>query len=107
MKFIIAIVSNEDVTNVTKKLVVNRFYVTKLSTTGQFLKDGNTTLLIGVEDEKVDEVIADINSCISKRTVTSGGVVSSIEGSLLKKPIEVTKGGATIFVLDVDRFEKL
>lgn len=107
MKFVIGIVSNEDAGKAVEQLSVNRFYVTKLSTSGQFLKGGNTTLLIGVEDERVQAVIDIIRDCTSKRTILKGGVESTLEGSLLAKPIEVTTGGATIFVLDVDRFEKL
>lgn len=107
MKFIIGIVSNEDAGKTVEQLSVNCFYVTKLSTSGQFLKGGNTTLLIGVEDEKVQNVIDVIRGCISKRTIVKGGVDSTLEGSLLEKSIEVTNGGATIFVLDVADFQKL
>ena len=107
MKFVISIVSNEDAANTVEKLSVNKFYVTKLSTSGQFLKAGNTTLLIGVEKEKVDEVVEIIKGCTTKRTVQEQGVNSTIEGSLLAKPIEVTTGGAVIFVLDVDQFYKI
>lgn len=107
MKFIISIISNEDAGKVVEALSVRRFYVTKLSTSGQFLRDGNTTLLIGVEEEKVQEVIDTINSSITKRTVTSNGVNSTLEGSLLTKPIQVTKGGAVVFVIDVEQFTKL
>ncbi len=46
-----------------------KYRTTKLSSTGGFLKAGNTTLLIGVEDEKVDEVIKIIEEeCISKKS---------------------------------------
>lgn len=107
MKFIIAIVSNEDAGKTVEQLSVNRFYVTKLSTSGQFLKGGNTMLLIGVEEKKVPDVVDVIRTCISKRTIVKGGVGSTLDGSLLTKPIEVTNGGATIFVLDVEQFEKL
>ncbi len=107
MKFIIAIVSNEDAGKTVEQLSVNRFYVTKLSTSGQFLKGGNTTLLIGVADEKVQNVIEIIRSCASKRTIVKGGVESTLEGSLLAKPIEVATGGAVVFVLDVDQFERI
>lgn len=107
MKLIIAIVSNEDAGKAVEQLSVNRFYVTKLSTSGQFLKGGNTTLLIGIEDERVQEVIDVIRGCTSKRAILQGGVESTLEGSLLAKPIEVTTGGAVVFVLDVEQFEKI
>lgn len=107
MKFLIAIVSNEDAAKTVENLSVNKFYVTKLSTSGQFLKAGNSTLLIGVEEEKVEQVVELIKGCATKRTITESGVKSTLEGSLLANPIEVTTGGAVIFVLDVEQFFKI
>ena len=49
MKMVIAIVQNEDAYFLIEALMENEFSVTKLATTGGFLKVGNTTLLIGVE----------------------------------------------------------
>ena len=57
MKLIIAIVQDEFSNQVIKSLMAEKYRTTKLSSTGGFLKSGNTTLLIGVEDEKVEEVI--------------------------------------------------
>ena len=61
MKMILAIVSNDDSSNVSRALTKARYSVTRLATTGGFLMSGNTTLLIGVEDEKVDDVIHTIS----------------------------------------------
>lgn len=58
MKLIFAIVSNDDSSKVAKHLTSHKFSVTKLATTGGFLMAGNTTFIIGTEDDKVDEVIA-------------------------------------------------
>ena len=68
MKLLIAIVSNDDSSAVITALTKNKFQVTKLSTTGGFLRAGNTTLLMGVEDEKVEECISLIGSESCKRT---------------------------------------
>ena len=57
MRLIIAIVQNEFSPKLIKSLTAKNYRTTKLSSTGGFLKSGNTTLLIGVETEKVDEVI--------------------------------------------------
>ncbi|MFA6611949.1 MAG: cyclic-di-AMP receptor, partial [Bacilli bacterium] len=57
MKLIIAIVSNEDSSLVMKELVKEKYFVTKLSSTGGFLKSGNTTLMIGAKDTDVDAII--------------------------------------------------
>ena len=104
MKLIIAIVSNDDANKVQSELTKNGFSITKLATTGGFLMSGNTTLICGTQDEKVDKAISIIGEFSKKRTqmVPSYGV-----GMYTSFPVEVTVGGATIFVLDVERFEKL
>ena len=107
MKLILAIVSNEDSSKVSSSLTKSRFSVTKLATTGGFLMSGNTTFLIGVADEKVDEVIKIIGEHSKKRTQMVPSSASYGVGMYSSYPIEVTVGGATIFVVDVERFEKL
>ena len=57
MKLVYAIVRTDNEDDVIAELAKNRFGITKLSTTGGFLKKGNTTLLIGTEDDQVDQVI--------------------------------------------------
>ncbi len=108
MKLVMAIVNDEDGNNVLSELNKNKFSVTKLATTGGFLKSGNVTFIIGTEDEKVQEVI-DIISSKSKRRkqITASPIPIGASASFSPYPIEVEVGGATIFVLDVDRFEKV
>ena len=103
MKLITAIVNKEDSKNVCNQLLKNKFYVTRLATTGGFLMAGNMTLLICTEDEKVDDCIGIISQCteIVPGTATLG---LGIESAL---PMEVTVGGATVMVTNVERFEKL
>ncbi|HIX65578.1 MAG TPA: cyclic-di-AMP receptor [Candidatus Anaerotruncus excrementipullorum] len=107
MKLILAIVSNDDSSKVSKELTKARFSVTKLATTGGFLMAGNTTFLVGTEDEKVDEVIGIIGAHSKKRTQMVPSSASYGVGMYTSFPVEVQVGGATIFVLPVDRFEKL
>ncbi len=107
MKLIIAIVSNDDSSKVSSALTKERFQVTKLATTGGFLLAGNTTFLIGTEDEKVDRVIELISDHSKKRTQMVPSSASYGVGMYTSMPIEVQVGGATIFVVDVDRFEKV
>ena len=111
MKLIIAIVQDEDSSRLLAGLMDKGFGVTKLATTGGFLKAGNTTLLIGVEDERVSDAIASIESvCKSRKQMTAtqpanpAGVAS---GGYVSFPLEVTVGGATLFVLSVDQFLKV
>ena len=96
MKLVLAIVSKDDSSMVSSALTQEGFPVTKLATTGGFLMAGNTTFISGVEDGQVDQVI----DIIPSASTMDGGMYTSV-------PIEVTVGGATIFVLDVDRFEKV
>jgi uncharacterized protein YaaQ len=107
MKLLIAIVQDEDASRLVNKLTQEGFGATKLATTGGFLRSGNTTLLIGVEDEKVDEVIEIIKTHSSKRSkmIPAGGAFS--DGVYNGYPIEVSFGGATVFVTNVEQFRKL
>ena len=107
MKLIFAIVSNDDSSRVSKELTKNRFSVTRLATTGGFLMAGNTTFLIGTDDDKVDEVISIIGKHSKKRTQMVPSSASYGVGMYASYPVEVTVGGATIFVLNVEQFEKL
>ena len=68
MKLIMAIVSNDDTNFVIKALYKEKFQATKLATTGGFLSKGNTTLIVGCEDEDVNRVIDIIGSESKKRT---------------------------------------
>ena len=106
MKLIFAIVSSDDSSSVQGGLTKAGFSVTKLATTGGFLMSGNTTLLIGVEDEKVDDVIKIIADNSRKRTKMVPSTASFSAGMYAGMPVQVTVGGATIFVMNVERFEK-
>lgn len=107
MKLVYAIINSDDSNRTEKVLVNNNFRVTKLASTGGFLKVGNTTFLICVEDDKVDEVIEIIkeNSKTKKEFIPS--MLTNVSASLGTFPVEVTVGGATIFVTDIERFEKV
>ncbi|MGB4649404.1 MAG: cyclic-di-AMP receptor, partial [Acetivibrionales bacterium] len=76
--------------------------------TGGFLKAGNTTLLVGVDEENLDTVIDVIKkkSKSRKQVINSNMTPNGMGGMFIPYPVEVVVGGATIFVLDVDRFEK-
>ena len=112
MKMINALVHSEDGDSVAEALMASGYIVTKLATTGGFLRRGNTTLLIGVEAEEVQKVIDIIIKESGKReqivynlpySQTSGVPVTSYNAV----PTTVDVGGATIFVIDVERFEKV
>ena len=107
MKLIFAIVSNDDSSRVSKELTKNKYSVTKLATTGGFLMAGNTTFLIGTDDDRVDDVIRIIGMHSKKRTQMVPSSASYGVGMYTSFPVEVQVGGATIFVTNTERFEKL
>ena len=109
MKLIIAIVQDEDASRLISSLMADGYRVTKLATTGGFLRSGNTTLLVGVEDDKLQNAMSIIEKvCKSRKQIaTSPSPISGTTGVYVPYPIEVTVGGATIFVLDVEQFTKI
>ncbi|NLD60211.1 MAG: hypothetical protein GX647_11210 [Clostridiales bacterium] len=109
MKLIIAIVQDEDSSHLIRKLMDGGYGVTKLATTGGFLRSGNTTLLVGVDDEQFDGAMAIIEDiCKSRKQIaTSPSPMSGSTGVYVPYPIEVVVGGATIFVLNVEKFIKI
>ena len=111
MKLIIAIVQDEDSSRLIGKLMDAGFGVTKLATTGGFLRAGNTTLLVGVDDDKFQAAMDVIEKvCKSRKqisTASSTMVGGMTHGEYTAFPIEVTVGGATLFVLTVDQFLKV
>ena len=106
MKLIIAIVSNKDVENVFENLSKSGFRATKISTMGQFLEGGHTSLFIGIEDSKVDEAFDVLQSSVTKRIVKQHGVQSTLKGTLLKQPVDVGEFGGIAFVINVEEFKK-
>lgn len=108
MKLVIAIVHDEDSHELVEKLTEANFGITKLASTGGFLKSGNTTLLVGAKKEKVDEVISIIKSvCKTRKEITTTSPMIGDNANFIPIPIEVIVGGATIFVVDIERFEKV
>lgn len=107
MKMIIAIVSNDDANKVQKGLVANKFFVTRLATKGGFLREGNATFMVGVNDEKVTEVIDILEKHSKTRNKIVPNAIVNEFGAFSALPIEVAVGGATVFIINVDQFVKL
>lgn len=108
MKLIYAIVSSDDTNAVSTALTKEGFFATKLATTGGFLKAGNTTFLICTEKEKVDRAIQIITKHSKKREAMLPSAAGGYGVSTFTPfPVEVTVGGATIFVTAVEKFEKI
>ena len=107
MKMITAIVNKKDAVEVCDALAEGQFVFTKMATTGGFLKAGNVTLLIGTEDEKVDEALELIRKHCARRTEPMPAMVNAGVPAFGYYKTEVLVGGATVFVSNVERFEKM
>lgn len=104
MKLVFAIINDDDYRVISDALIEREIQATRLSSTGSFLKAGNTTLLICIDDEKVDEAIELIHSHCKKRKQLLASTHTL--GAFSTYPVEISVGGATVFVTDVERFEK-
>ena len=106
MKLILAIVNNDDSAVASSALTGAGFVVTRLSTTGSFLMVGNTTLLIGTEDSRTQQVIDILKQhCTTRKQIAPPTASFGLGMRHMSIPEEITVGGATIFVLDVARME--
>lgn len=104
MKLIIAIIQNDDERALLSKLMREGYRATKLATTGGFLRTGNTTVMIGIEEEKLNDVFGIIHDTCRTRTVTMPSFPYAMEaGFHAVMPVETRVGGATVFVLPVEQ----
>ena len=109
MKLIYAIVHDEDSPRLMAELNQAGYRVTRLSSTGGFLRAGNTTLMIVVEEEEVQAVLEIIRrfSSARKTAINTNMTPSAMGSSYMPYPVEVTVGGATVFITNVEYFEKM
>jgi uncharacterized protein YaaQ len=107
MKLVIAIVQDKDSNRLSNALIQEGFRATKLASTGGFLRAGNTTFMIGTEDDRVQDVLQVIRSnCkVREQLVTPVSPMGGTTDSYIPFPVEVQVGGAAVFVVPVERFE--
>lgn len=107
MKLIFAIVNRDDAVSVTQELTRKGFSSTKLASTGGFLLSGNVTVMVGVDDEKVQEVVDIVKDKCHRRKQMVAASHETNYGYYPAMPVEVVVGGATIFAVDIERFERV
>ena len=78
MKLIVTVVQDQDAPHLLEKLLSGGYRATRLSSTGGFLRQGNTTLLVGAKDEKVEEAVSYTHLDVYKRQVYTGGTVGGL-----------------------------
>lgn len=94
MKLIIAIIQDQYINKVIRALMEKKIRTTRLSSTGGFLKAGNTTLLIGAEEKNIPNIVEIIEGQCKSTKVTEGSS-------------EITVGGANLFIIDIDQHIKI
>ena len=104
-----AVLQGEDAPQTVQALSTAGYSVTRFSSSGGFLQQGNATLLIGVDDDRVDDVIAILRGNCRERTRYLAPMPPVVEPGefFMPYPLEVEVGGATVFVVPVERFERL
>jgi len=108
LKLVVIISADSDADRLMKALIGRGYPATKISSTGGFLHRGNATILSGVEANEVDDVFAMVRAECHARTefVPVQTLPFFGEGASLSEPVEVRVGGAIVFVVNVERFEK-
>ena len=106
-KLLIVIASDSDADRLIQKLVQRGYPATKVSSTGGFLRRGNATIFSGVDAEDVDNVVVIIRSeCQARTEFLPAQALPFPESIYPAEPVEVRTGGAIVFVVSVQRFEK-
>ncbi len=109
MKLVLAVVHDEDAGSLVDALTDKEYRVTRLHSTGGFLKQSNASVMVGVEEAQVDEVLGVIRETCHARSQYINPMPPIMEPGefYMPYPVEVTFGGATVFVLDVARYERI
>jgi uncharacterized protein YaaQ len=109
VKLIVAIVHNEDAGVLVDALLDRDYRATRLHSSGGFLKQSNATIVLGVDDDQVDEVFGIVRDNCTSRTQVVNPMPPIMEPGefFMPYPLEVEVGGATVFVLPVERSERI
>ncbi|HEY8743167.1 MAG TPA: cyclic-di-AMP receptor [Chloroflexota bacterium] len=105
-KLVVAIVQDEDAPALSDAVVGRGYRVTRMHTVGGFLRKGNATILVGVQERQIAELLAIIRqTCRTRMAFLTATYPVEMAEPFLSEPIEVQVGGAVVFILDVERFE--
>ena len=108
MQLIFAIVEDRDAEAIQNVLTASGRRMTRLSTTGGFLQQGNSTILLGLDDRLVAETLDMIRAQSRRRTMFMPSLIGGSDPVYgPADQVEVDIGGAAIFVLPVEHFEQL
>ena len=106
-RLLLAVIRKDDYDETVYQLNTRGFFVTKLSSSGGFLKKENVTLMLGVEEARMAEAVEILKTCAGRRRTQT--FVMPTPGTDLTAsgvPVEVEGGGVTIFTMKLDGFAK-
>lgn len=111
-KLVMAILQKDDYDDTVEELGKNRIFVTKLSSSGGFLKKENVTIMIGVEAQRIGEVMEILEKNAGKRRETVYTLPTPVAGehclsTSMSVPVEKEVGGVTVFTLDMEEIKKM
>jgi uncharacterized protein YaaQ len=109
MKLVIAVVQRQDAGELIDALTAQGHRVTRISSEGGFLREGNVTLIIGVEDQAVEPLLKSVREhCYTRTRYVSPLPPVAESGEFYPPaPVEVQVGGATVFVLKTAGVDRL
>lgn len=106
-RLLIVITSDSEADSLISKLVQRGYPATKVSSTGGFLRRGNATIFSGIDAADVENVLAIIRQeCRARTELVPVQALPFPETVYAAEPVEVRVGGAIVFVLPVEHFEK-
>ncbi len=107
MKLLVIIVQDADANELQKQLTKNDYRATKLTSTGGFLREGNTTFLMAIKDEELPFVKVLIAENCKERTQTMPTRSFYLDETGMSESMEVVVGGAVVFVLPLEEMFRL
>lgn len=97
MKLTLTVVRDEDASSVVDALIANDFSVTRLPSTGGFLRAGNTLLLVGLEDDQLEPMME----------IIQGHTRLRVQPPTSRVPEETHASRAVVFVLGLEELRRL
>lgn len=108
-KMCILVVADSDSNQLMKQMVEGGYSATKIGSTGGFLRRGSVTILSGVRDDQLEPLLDVVREvCHARKEFVPVQTLPFLgDGGFTSEPVEVRVGGAIVFVLDIERFERV
>lgn len=109
MKLIFAVVQGKDADNLRSALLDAGYRTTQINSAGGFLRESNATFLIGVDNDRVADVLRIVKQTCYTRTQYVNPLLPIMEPGefYMPNPVEVQVGGAAVFICNVNRHERI